>query len=556
MSIHDMRWYHMVGDALLPLRRGRLRRWITSLVVVVYAAGFPLSCSYLLLLLAPLHPAASFRFAPGPRRCRPRSSAHARTTTSLLPAALSPSSLWDPILYHPATVALSVDLRPRSRLQPKHQHFFHSNNNNNNNTTPLFDALGIVACRSGVVCRKEFFETYAAATCIHAAFPHAARLADLAAGHGLLAWFLLALDHYDVDDVTSTTNATTNTTTKPRTVICVDRRMPPSAHTIAAAMLDRFPELEGRWSYVSADLAAVVPHPSCVLTSVHACGTLSDGIIAMAIDSSAPLAVVPCCHTVNQERMGYRPHVLAGVEAEQVAALVEERKKEQAHAKHEAVAAVVDEVRCRTLRNAGYAVEEVMLPEAFTARNRLLLAEPTTTTSTSRPVGLVNPMSRPFFQRQTKGGLVPPPPLLRIPLADDPESIAHCHAVSVKARATTETIALIPRHLSLTLAMSIWLTGTGGKESSDHSELTAESLQAVANQCGGEMEETVAIQCTVEAFGDVQVQSSTGRGSQLYRFKYEKSNGTNVRGASRTAAKTLHCMLRERIVDKFGDILR
>jgi hypothetical protein len=466
----------------------------------------------------------------------------------LLPATLSPSLLWDPILYHPATVALSVDLRPRSRLQPKHEHLFHSNNNNS--TTPLFDALGIVACRTGVVCRKEFFETYAAATYIHAAFPHATRLADLASGHGLLAWFLLALDHYDVDDI-STTNATTNA--KPRTVVCVDRRMPPSAHTIAAAMLDRFPELEGRWSYVSADLAAVVPHPSCVLTSVHACGTLSDGIIAMAIDSSAPLAMVPCCHTVNQERMGYRPHVLAGMDAEQVAALVEERKKEQAHAKHEAVAAVVDEVRCRTLRNAGYAVEEAMLPEAFTARNRLLLAEPPTS---SRRVGVVNQKSRPFFQRQTEGGRMPPPPHIRIPLVDDPESIAHCHAVSVKACATTETIVQIPRHLSLTLAMSIWLTRTGRKDSADHSDLTAESLQAVANQCCGEMEETEAIQCTVEAFGDVQVQSTTGRGSQLYRFKYEKWNGTNIRGASRTAAKTLHCMFRERIVDKFGDILR
>jgi len=245
------------------------------------------------------------------------------------------------------------------------------------------------------------------------------------------------------------------------------------------------------------------------------------------------------------------------MDVEEVAALVEERKKKQVNLKHEAVADVVDEVRCRTLRNAGYEVEEVMLPEAFTARNRLLLGVPTivaAATGAVKPVGWSHLKNNELFQRQAPG-----PPLIRIPLADDEENIAKCHAISGREHATTRLLEQIPNFFSPSLVMSIWLTNshTGETSSSDNSVLTLETLQALANQCCGEMEAD-EIQCAVEEFGEVNVQSTTGRRSQRYRFTYKKPEGTDisVAGVSRAIAKIIHSVIRERVVDGFGDMLR
>jgi hypothetical protein len=82
-----------------------------------------------------------------------------------------------------------------------------------------------------------------------------------------------------------------------RSAICIDKRMPPSADKVAHAMTNHWPHLASRWDYVASTLDAIEPCSSTLLCGIHACGTLSDRIISLAIQANAPLVVIPCCHT-------------------------------------------------------------------------------------------------------------------------------------------------------------------------------------------------------------------------------------------------------------------
>ncbi len=595
-----------------------------------------------------------------------------------------------PIIAHPAVEALKIDIRPRGKLKGRHKHLFIQHKlemqqqwqkypRSKKRKAPtsfsvdenleLFDELAIVLCNTGVVPRKELFETYAAACRIHAKFPHMRRMADLAAGHGLLSWFLLALDldlHSDWKNSTDLDQGKDLGEEQPskeqieqsakrypsRTVICVDRRMPPSADVIAAAMIERFPQLESRWCYVQADLTTIEPHPSCLLTSVHACGTLTDYLIELAIGgpkdddaadgdrdgcggSGAPLAVVPCCHTI-QTRKGYRPHHLSGMDVEEVIALVEQRantiettlEKQEIqhhvsnHLKNEMVADVVDEVRCRTLKNAGYSLEVAMLPELFTARNRLLLGDvkvlPSASESVTGGMSATTTMDllgsvevKHFFQRKApyRDASTRTSDDVRIPLSDDEESIAHCHSISGRELANKRFIQQIPNHFTPSIVMSIWLTGSSttaggienirgdngidsgrdgasfirskdGKDLDDPVDTEKETflhmLQNIANQCCEQYvpvgiddtkedatkdDDSTQITCTVEIMGPIDVQPSTGRRSQRYKFTYAKPEGSalkDIRTAvvSRSTAKRIHDSIRQKAEEEFGDLLR
>ena len=137
------------------------------------------------------------------------------------------------------------------------------------NGKSLFCEFARVLCSlDGVVPRKELHEAWEAALLIHAAFPAARRVADLASGNGLLSWALLVLDP-----------------TRGRSVLCVDKVQPPSFVTIANAMISRWPWMRSRHRYVEASLldARLQPQADVLLVCLHGCGTLSDQVLDTAL---------------------------------------------------------------------------------------------------------------------------------------------------------------------------------------------------------------------------------------------------------------------------------
>mmetsp|Transcript_47954 Transcript_47954/g.108850 ORF Transcript_47954/g.108850 Transcript_47954/m.108850 type:complete len:239 (+) Transcript_47954:89-805(+) len=192
---------------------------------------------------------------------------------------------------------------------------------------------------------------------VRARFPGVTRVADVCAGHGLLSWLLLVLSielearaEKPPCPSKSPSKSTSGSSAAPGggvlTAVCVDVKMPGSAEVIAGAMLERWPELEGRWSFVEAGLLAVDPHQSTLITSLHACGSLSDLVVGLAIQGRCKVALVPCCHTVRKK---WTPHPLAGPGAYHEA--LRQVKEDGAD-----LAQTVDETRTRALRVAGFKV--------------------------------------------------------------------------------------------------------------------------------------------------------------------------------------------------------
>ena len=158
-------------------------------------------------------------------------------------------------------------------------------------------------------------------------------MVDLACGHALLAHLMLLLDDSS------------------KSALAVDTRVADSAAPLAAALTREWPRLAGRVEIASRSIDETEVIAGDVVVSIHACGALTDRVLTKAIAARARVVVLPCCQdarTGDQGGMGgWLDPPLA-----------------------------IDVTRAARLRAHDYAVHTQRIPQAITAKNRLLMGEP------------------------------------------------------------------------------------------------------------------------------------------------------------------------------------
>ena len=196
----------------------------------------------------------------------------------------------------------------------------------------LFHRLGRAVCRAGCLPRKELYEAWEMARRVRRLF-RGGRVVDLGGGHGLLAQVMLLLDD-----------------SSPSAVV-VDTAIPPSSARVHDVIVGAWPRLAGRVTFVNDSLESVALTATDVVVSSHACGALTDVVIARAVAAAARVAVLPCCHDVESCDAG----PLGGWLDAPLA---------------------IDALRAVRLEQQGYSVWSQTIPAEITPKNRLLMGEP------------------------------------------------------------------------------------------------------------------------------------------------------------------------------------
>lgn len=217
-----------------------------------------------------------------------------------------------------------IDPGHKSRLNRRHLQHFEGDS--------LFARIGRAVCEAECLPRKELYESWEVARRVRRRL-RGVRVVDLAAGHGLVGIFLVLLN-----DVFS--NA-----------VCVDRNFPSSAARLREVFERRWPRLHGRIQQVEGPLESVDLRASDVVVSAHACGALTDEVLALAVRARASVAVLPCCHEA-------RTCDTSGLDGWMDTSLA------------------VDVVRATRLQAAGYRVFTQRIEETITPKNRLLIGRP------------------------------------------------------------------------------------------------------------------------------------------------------------------------------------
>ena len=196
----------------------------------------------------------------------------------------------------------------------------------------LFDRLARTVCDAGCLPRKELYEAWEMARRTRRLF-RGGRIVDLGAGHGLLAHVMLILDD-----------------TSPNALI-VDKTLPASSARLHESLVQQWPRLSGRITFVARAMDDVEIGPADVVVSSHACGWLTDHVLERAVTATARVAVLPCCHD------------LAACDAGALSGWVDGP-------------VAIDIMRAVRLEQCGYRIWTQRISASVTPKNRLLLGEP------------------------------------------------------------------------------------------------------------------------------------------------------------------------------------
>lgn len=196
----------------------------------------------------------------------------------------------------------------------------------------LFDRLARTVCQAGCLPRKELYEAWEMARRVRRLF-RGGRVVDLGGGHGLLAQVMLLLDD-----------------SSPEAVV-VDKTLPPSSAKLHEVLAAAWPRLSGRIAFVAGTIEGADIRHTDIVVSSHACGALTDLILARAAAARARVAVMPCCHDLDCGDSGNLSGWLDGPVA-------------------------IDVVRAMRLAQQGYRIWTQTIPAGITPKNRLLLGTP------------------------------------------------------------------------------------------------------------------------------------------------------------------------------------
>ena len=196
----------------------------------------------------------------------------------------------------------------------------------------LFDRIARTVCEAGCLPRKELYEAWEMARRVRRLF-RGGRILDLGGGHGLLAQVMLLLDD-------SSPNA-----------LVVDTTLPASSAKLHGVIMDVWPRLKGRVTFVASSIDDVAILDTDIVVSSHACGALTDRILDRAAAARARVAVLPCCHDLDSGDAGDLSGWVDG-------------------------ALAIDIVRAMRLSQQGYRIWTQSIPSGITPKNRLLLGAP------------------------------------------------------------------------------------------------------------------------------------------------------------------------------------